>query len=368
MAAPIEFDLSLVNPGERFQFWHDVGSLVHRPLQPIVQQQSDLMVRAQMSLLGEAVLGKMTATTQWFERTENMIRRDQVDSFILVLLKAGSMHWTGTNREIAVKTGDLLLLDNHEPCRSEWSRHQQVYAVLPRDLLKATGWRDPQTAILRSTDPRAKVLGQHLSAIWRDQESGSTEAETALGLGLAVLTSVYFNSTGARENNISEAGINAISEALITWISRNLRNPNLDANLIASTFHISRSTLYDFFKPWGGVRTYIQRRRLEQARQILESAERRLSITQLATELGFRSLSSFSRAFSDQWGISPKEAQKQALVQADCTIKSTMSEKESSSDEGKRKQLEVKTKQYYRAVMSMRSTRPAARPQTLRQR
>ena len=32
MEGVIDFDLSVVEPAERFQFWHDTGSLVYRPV------------------------------------------------------------------------------------------------------------------------------------------------------------------------------------------------------------------------------------------------------------------------------------------------------------------------------------------------
>jgi hypothetical protein len=45
---PIQFDLSLIAPHERFAFWHDVGSLIHRPLPCRDQSPADLKVHAKL--------------------------------------------------------------------------------------------------------------------------------------------------------------------------------------------------------------------------------------------------------------------------------------------------------------------------------
>nr|WP_274706093.1 MULTISPECIES: helix-turn-helix domain-containing protein [unclassified Pseudomonas] len=72
---------------------------------------------------------------------------------------------------------------------------------------------------------------------------------------------------------------------------------------------ISRAGLYRLFGQESGVAAYIQRRRLDKIRAILQGdsgVQHRTS--GLAFQFGFKSESHFSRSFKRAFGYSPKEA------------------------------------------------------------
>jgi len=360
--APIEFDLAPVEQRERFQFWHDVGSRIHRPVPARYQDPHSLMVRATLLTMGEVVMGRMTSTPQHFERTEPMIRRDHVDSFLLILMERGTMRWIGAQEQYQANQGDLLLLNNSDVFRSEWSEHRQIYAVMPRDYLRAPGWPQPRTALLKAADPRAQLLHQHLIGLWRQQlcppgpPSSLPPPSLDLGLGLASLTRIYFSERCAALKPTAENDLHSLSAAIQQWLNNNLHRSDLDANNIAATFHISRSTLYELFRPWGGVRTYLQTRRLERARDILESAGQPIGISQLAISLGFRSVSSFSRSFHERWGMAPKQARQQGRQQPDPAPHAP------AADGADLQALTEQTQRYYAAIRRLSHPTPSTPP------
>jgi len=362
---PIVFDLSLVERRERFSFWHDVGSLVHRPVYERYEQPSSLMVRAQLQSMGETMIGQMMSTPQYFERTATMIRRDHVDSFMLVLMESGSMQWAGEQNQYHVKAGDLFLLNNHESFRCEWSEHQQLYAVLPRSLLTAPGWSEPHTALLHAGDPRADLMRQHLLSLWQMLSTGlrppspQPNLGQGLALGLASLTRIYFCEPGRAQGTDLDNHHHSLISTIQQWLDSNLYRSDLDAASIAAAFHLSRSTLYELFRPWGGIRTYLQARRLEMAREMLDSADSSLSISQLAIRLGFRSVSSFSRAFSDRWGLSPKQARQQAGGRPNPTFLTLGS---AAADETSLHALKDGAQRYYKAVQRLSRDRGGQSP------
>jgi AraC-like DNA-binding protein len=97
-------------------------------------------------------------------------------------------------------------------------------------------------------------------------------------------------------------------------IDQNLRQPALDADLLARTFGLSRASLYRLFEPVGGVATYIRNTRLNRAYQDIVATE--LSnhrIAPVAYRLGFKNLSAFNRLFKETYGVSPREARDRAL-------------------------------------------------------
>lgn len=311
----VDFKLSLISPSERFEFWHDVGSLIHRPVRSAYARPSQVAVRATLKLSECCVLGRMTSSDQYFERTEQMIKADHIDSFLLVLLEQGSIQWAAQGKDYHAQVGDLLLLDNHEICQSTWTAHQQLYAVLPRDLVAAPRWKEPGQRVLRSGRPCAVILCHYLRTMWESQKAAGLGSMQQLAQGLASLIRLYFSDEVPLLDTASFPG--PIKESIKRWIKDHLHNPGLDAAQICSAFFLSRSALYELFKPEGGIRTYVQTCRLERARLILTSPDCQASISSIASQLGFSRLSSFSRSFRDAWGMTPREARLEALSARD---------------------------------------------------
>ena len=298
-----------------------------------------------------------------------MLKRDQLDSFLLVFMERGYMHWNGEHNQYQVEAGDLFLLNNQDTFRSEWSDHQQTYAVLPRDLLTHPSRPEPRTALLRAADPRAELLRQHLRTLWQqqvmtsDSPSATADQQLALGLGLASLTSIYFNEPGCRLTAPDDERSTSLTNSIQQWLTNNLHRSDLDANTIAATFHISRSTLYELFRPCGGVRTYLQTRRLEIARDILVSADHHIGISQLSINLGFRSVSSFSRSFHVRWGMTPKQARQLRRDQPDRTLLPSRATSAGSTDnEADIKTLRQGTESYYAAVRRLSGAKTFRQP------
>lgn len=311
---PLSFDFSLacIAPNNRLEFWHDVGSLVYRPIPNQYLSPSSLMVQARMQLMGEAVVGRMLSSEQYFERTERVMRRDCVDSFMLIQLVKGSMQWSGSRGHQHVNAGDLLLLDNHQICQSQWSAHEQIYAVLPRDLVVGSDLQEPGMSILRSGSPCAQILSDYLKTVCDQKRAASPEDDAKLVAGLASLTRIYFAESSQLEELESGHAEQTLTKAIQQWIDQRLGKSDLSMTDISQSFHISRSMLYELLQPYGGAKAYIQTRRLEQARMILEQTGFQKNIGTLAQSLGFRSLSSFSRSFHQHWGISPREVRRLA--------------------------------------------------------
>lgn len=322
MEGPIDIDLAALPASERFAFWHDCGSLIYRPTQLDCYQQQGLQVRSRLLQLGDVVLGRMQASAQRYERTELMVKRDQVDSLHLILVESGDIHWSFEHQSLHLCAGDLVLMDSSQASQADWSRHQILFANFPRQLLAllARGDQRPVRGILRAEHPFSKVLSQHLLSLWSCQISGISGACNGLGIGLATLVQTYFQAGLHQPHQTCSPPAETSRELLILsmqqWVENELHRPDLNAKAIGQAFYLSRSSVYELFKPLGGVRHYIQSVRLEAARARLQSgASTNVSISRLAAQLGFSSVSAFSRAFRDKWGLSPTEARAQAIEQ-----------------------------------------------------
>jgi AraC-like DNA-binding protein len=352
----LDFDLSLVPARERFEFWYDVGSRVHRPIRSRYEDPSaQLSVRALIRGSGELIIGRMEASEQYFERTETLIRKDLVDTFQLILLNHGSARWTAQGNHFHAQSGDLFLLDNHDISQSEWSTHQQIYALLPRELLAGQGSKEPAMRVLRSKSTCAIILRQYLAALWERLQSEAAEDREKLSHGLAGLIRIYFGGLDVLPDSEVEMQQESLTDAIKRWLGGQLQNPDLGPEQICSAFHLSRSSLYALFKAEGGIRTYLQACRLARARRLLERPEGSFSINDVARELGFRSLSSFSRAFRDHWGVTARSIRQQALAAAQTTPKDHT---QASMHLLSQAQLKENVEDYYKNISAMSSQTP----------
>ena len=90
-------------------------------------------------------------------------------------------------------------------------------------------------------------------------------------------------------------------------IEDHLGDPGFDVPQLCRELGMSRSQCYQKFKALTGQSPadLIRRIRLHKARQLLGAG--RLNVSQVAAEVGFRNLSTFSRSFKEEFGVRPRE-------------------------------------------------------------
>ena len=103
---------------------------------------------------------------------------------------------------------------------------------------------------------------------------------------------------------------------VIRYIEDNLRDPLLTAESVADGVHLSSRYLRAIFSASGEhVSGYIRRRRLEEcARKMRDPAWIGHTLTTIAFSSGFNSASHFTRAFREEFNVSPREYRRKALA------------------------------------------------------
>ena len=97
-----------------------------------------------------------------------------------------------------------------------------------------------------------------------------------------------------------------LMERIMKVINRELSNPELNVEMIASEIGISRVHLHRKLKELTNqsTRDFIRNIRLKQAAELL--SQKHLNITEVAYVVGFNNLVTFSIAFKQIFGVSPK--------------------------------------------------------------
>ncbi|WP_170303383.1 helix-turn-helix domain-containing protein [Reyranella soli] len=97
-------------------------------------------------------------------------------------------------------------------------------------------------------------------------------------------------------------------------VRRNLRSPSLGPDKLCRETAMSRSQLYRVLESEGGAAHYIQRRRLSESFSILCDASNTHPIARIAEALCFADASSFTRAFRQEFGMTPRQVRAASLA------------------------------------------------------
>lgn len=101
---------------------------------------------------------------------------------------------------------------------------------------------------------------------------------------------------------------------IFEFIEKNLGDQDLTPRKIAASSRISLSYLYSLFNDDDTtVSQFMQLRRLQRAYELLVADPRgRLTVSEIAYQVGFKNVSHFSRSFSRQFNMAPRDARRSA--------------------------------------------------------
>ncbi len=106
----------------------------------------------------------------------------------------------------------------------------------------------------------------------------------------------------------------ALLERARRRIRHRLTEPDLTPQALCTDLGVSRSRLYRLFEPIGGISAYVRRQRLLAARHALLDPLDVRPITRIAEQWAFPDASAFSRAFRQEFGLSPKAARETGRI------------------------------------------------------
>lgn len=223
--------------------------------------------------------------------------------------------------------GDLFVLPPGVPHKYSGNRVTRIYnCVFAADVLDAQLEqlrRLPGLDRLFAADPPADTPLLHLSlserkAFLRWIKSMCDECETKpsgweirVPCELVCLLTEYSRAFHAREDSgRSENAYPAYVRQALSVIDANYSDCDLSVHRIAAEVGVSDDYLSRQFRQVTGVSTqeYLRRYRFARAMNLLQTD---ISVGEVAREVGFRTLSYFSREFTKELGISPSKYRNQ---------------------------------------------------------
>ncbi len=306
------FDSRLFPAPIALSLWHDQISVIFdsRPRQSV---EEGFFASVDAYLVGEVAVGFMRSRAQLFDRSRRKIARDGMDGYILQFYTDG----TSEDRQgrHAARPGDLYVLDMAQPIATSVTDHSHLSLIVPRRML---------APLLKAPDEcheRVVPAGLPIVALLRDtmasyfQNLVDMPVETAEAVLRPLLDLVAVAISGQVDEEKTASLNFALFASMRRYVEANLLDSDLDAQVVAATFGLSRRSLYRMFESTGGFVHYVQERRLRRAHAALRALEtRHVPIATIADKHGFPNPENFSRAFRRLFGMTPREARGLALA------------------------------------------------------
>ncbi|MGX1929915.1 hybrid sensor histidine kinase/response regulator transcription factor [Flagellimonas sp. 2504JD4-2] len=127
-------------------------------------------------------------------------------------------------------------------------------------------------------------------------------------LSRKILFDKYHQNKTLEKPNATTAMDNRFIAKVLHFIHKNIEDPDLSVDQLASDLYLSRSQLYRKIKSLTGMTAieFLRKIRLEEAKKLL-SSENNYNVSEVAFKVGFTSPSYFTKCFKKEFGCLPKE-------------------------------------------------------------
>ncbi|EIZ81013.1 transcriptional regulator, AraC family with acetamidase/formamidase activity [Novosphingobium sp. Rr 2-17] len=242
--------------------------------------------------------------------------KQEARCFWLALLLEGQLVATGGDATLHVGEGDMIYGGGDTRCLLTMDGDFRLLLVkVPLSLpaLKSRSHLPTEISDLIADTAVARMMSSLLRTVADTMLDISDDQIRPVELALPeMIAATLLDRAPAKALGGAAGGRAAILERVFQSIEMRLSDPNLNTHQIASEHNISSRYLQKLFESHGeSFGHYVKLRRLERCRLDLGSplhAQR--SISEILFQWGFNDSASFSRAFREQYGMSPREYRK----------------------------------------------------------
>ena len=303
-----------VVPSRQFSSWREAVSDTHLAWDLPARRQAEFRALIAPQRLGPASLVECICDPCSGRRGRAEIAPSSAAFFGVLYLLRGTEVVRQGGREARLQAGDMTLWDSTRPIDfAIGDPLHKITLLLPQALLDPILPR-AQDRVARVTSARggcAALLAGHLRTLARER----TQLHAA-SLPLLLRATLDLVASALSADDAQEASDrHSLLARIQAFIVAHLHDPELDPLRIAAAHRISVRQLHRIFQASATtVERWIWEQRLQRCqRELLAPGSR--SISRIAYEWGFSDAAHFSRAFRERFGLSPREARRQAAQQ-----------------------------------------------------
>lgn len=264
--------------------------------------------------LGGFGLSRVRAPKLRALRTPGLVRRNPVDHWGLAIGHQRTFGEAGRLGSIDVPANTPFVASFGRPIVSLREEDDRLQLYLPRDSFPELSAVFEPAEGRPLSDAMGRLLAEFIALLARSA-SGLSEADLP-NLRIAVRGMLLACLAPSPEHEaFGSAPLTAArKETVRRIVDNNLHRSALGPDFLCREAAMSRSQLYRLLESEGGVKSYIQKRRLKRCFLELSNNTSFRSVASIAEGLGFTDPSSFSRSFKKEFGVTPKEAMHAALA------------------------------------------------------
>lgn len=235
----------------------------------------------------------------------------------LLLLVSGRGGYVVDGQRYLLQPGDAVLIGGrsaHRPELEEDSAYERIIIYIDPGFLQQSSTADcdllslfsgQRGHVLRLKENQRKKVFSLAAALEKDL-AGESFGREILSAGALLRLLVEIGRAQRQEGALNPDPVTPDDPRVVEWmhyLDRHL-SEDLDIDKLAEHFFISKFHMMRLFRAQTGftVYTYLQQRRLMAARHLIE---RGMRATEACYRCGFRSYSSFTRAYNKHFGTTP---------------------------------------------------------------
>lgn len=306
------YSTASVPASTRASYWNDLYSRCFAQVTFSPLDREDFEAELRMGALGPIGMARVNAKPTYIERNKSHIARTGGRLFSFMLQARGSGVFSHYGHETLLEEGDFTLCDNAAPHRFHFNGGTELIILRTTpEVLKSYLPVPEQVCGLRlpSTKGLTATAANMARSLWTMLESGLPEKFSSM-IARNVLDVMATSYALAFDTHVTDsAAVGARKVQAKHFIEAHLKDPDLTPSRVAGELHISpRYLRMVFCGKDESVSNYILRRRLEEcAKQISNVLWCGHTITDIAFAWGFNSAAHFTRAFRDQYGMTPSQ-------------------------------------------------------------
>ena len=257
---------------------------------------------------GGMLLVQQSVPAHSYRRSAERLRASAIDHWCLILPRSGRT-WTEVDGRVAEGGAGLVEFRSlGHPFRGRATESESINLYLPRErFARFAAALDARNNTVLSGN-FADLLTDFVAGIMERQQTLAAEDLPRIVQAISDLLIAGLAPSGDSVGVPVQMTNLALMERARQYIHSNLNVADLAPDDLARGLGISRTRLYQMFEPSGGVLHYIQKRRLIAAHEALGDSTDSRRIIDIAESCGFKSAANFSRAFTKEFGYSPREA------------------------------------------------------------
>ncbi|MBB3659120.1 AraC-like DNA-binding protein [Rhizobium sp. BK650] len=307
---PLRFSTQDLPREEQFQAWRaHMAPLVDVHL-PDDKSSDDGFLAEQIGWrLGDILIIQQRAQAYSYIRDQAMLRSSPIDHWNVGLLRSGRV-WTEVSRDVTeAGPGEVFFRSLGYPFRGRMTDSVAVLVFLPYELLAANAslLQGANNTLLSGS--LAELLVNYITVLETKLSNLTTGEVPRIVQTISDMVVACAASSTRADTGQTQTGTGMMERAH-RYIHLNLHSDNLTPDVMCRALGISRTRLYQLFEASGGVSNYIRKRRLLQAYADLSNPTDSRQISEIAESAGFDTAANFTRAFSHEFGLSPREVRK----------------------------------------------------------